>query len=63
MQRFREQAEHQGTEIVTADVNKVDLSQRPFKVWVEDDALPREDASSSPPARARTTSASRARTR
>ncbi|MDI1448902.1 thioredoxin-disulfide reductase [Polyangium sp. 6x1] len=36
MQRFRDQAEHQGTEIVTADVTKVDLSQRPFKVWVED---------------------------
>lgn len=36
MARFREQAEHQGTEIVTADVTKVDLSERPFKVWVED---------------------------
>jgi thioredoxin reductase (NADPH) len=36
MQRFRDQAEHQGTEIVTADVTKVDLSERPFKVWVED---------------------------
>ncbi|MDI1482647.1 thioredoxin-disulfide reductase [Polyangium sp. y55x31] len=36
MQRFRDQAEHQGTEIVTADVTKVDLSARPFKVWVED---------------------------
>ncbi|HZF55027.1 MAG TPA: thioredoxin-disulfide reductase [Polyangiaceae bacterium] len=36
MQRFRDQAERQGTEIVTADVTKVDFSQRPFKVWVED---------------------------
>ncbi len=36
MQRFRDQAERQGTEIVTADVSKVDLSQRPFKVWVEE---------------------------
>ena len=36
MQRFRDQAVHQGTEIVTADVTKVDLSERPFKVWVED---------------------------
>jgi len=36
MQRFRDQAEHQGTEIVTADVTRVDLSARPFKVWVED---------------------------
>ncbi len=36
MQRFRDQAERQGTEIVTADVTRVDFSQRPFKVWVED---------------------------
>jgi thioredoxin reductase (NADPH) len=36
MQRFRDQAEHQGTEIVTADVTKVDLSARPFKIWVEE---------------------------
>ncbi len=36
MQRFRDQAEHQGTEIVTADVTKVDFSARPFKVWVDD---------------------------
>lgn len=36
MTRFREQAVHQGTDIVTADVTKVDLSSRPFKVWVED---------------------------
>src|SRR3954470_22543993 len=37
MQRFREQAERQGTEIVTADVSRVDLAKRPFEVWVEDD--------------------------
>ncbi len=37
MARFREQAEHQGTEFVTADVQKVDLSSRPFKVWVGED--------------------------
>ncbi len=36
MARFREQAERQGTEIVTADVDRVDFSARPFKVWVED---------------------------
>ena len=36
MQRFRDQAEHQGTELVTADVSKVDFSKRPFEVWVED---------------------------
>jgi thioredoxin reductase (NADPH) len=40
MQRFRDQAEHQGTEIVTADVTKVDLKQRPFKIWVGDAAEP-----------------------
>lgn len=37
MLRFRQQAEHQGTEIVTADVQKVDFSSRPFKVWVGED--------------------------
>jgi len=37
MLRFRQQAEHQGAEIVTADVQKVDFSQRPFKVWVGED--------------------------
>ena len=37
MGKFREQAEHQGTEIVTADVQKVDFSSRPFKVWVGED--------------------------
>jgi thioredoxin reductase (NADPH) len=36
MQRFRQQAIHQGAEIVTADVTKVELSVHPFKVWVED---------------------------
>src|SRR3970282_542383 len=33
MGRFREQAERQGTELITADVQKVDFSSRPFKVW------------------------------
>jgi thioredoxin reductase (NADPH) len=37
MMAFREQAERQGTEIITADVQKVDLSARPFKVWVGED--------------------------
>ncbi|HEX9298164.1 MAG TPA: thioredoxin-disulfide reductase [Polyangiaceae bacterium] len=36
MQRFRDQAERQGTEIETADVTKVDLSQPPFKIWIGD---------------------------
>ena len=37
MAKFREQAERQGTEIVTADVQKVDFSSRPFKIWVGED--------------------------
>jgi thioredoxin reductase (NADPH) len=36
MQRFRDQAERQGTEIVTADVTKVDLGGSTFKIWVDD---------------------------
>src|SRR3954467_10249261 len=36
MQRFREQAEREGTELVTADASKVDLSSRPFKVWTDE---------------------------
>lgn len=40
MQRFRDQAERQGTEIVTADVTKVDLSEAPFKIWVGDATEP-----------------------
>lgn len=37
MADFREQAERQGTAFITADVQKVDLSERPFKVWVGED--------------------------
>ncbi len=37
MAEFREQAERQGTKFITADVQKVDLSERPFKVWVGED--------------------------
>ena len=37
MDLFRKQAERFGTEIVTADVTKVDFSQRPFKVWTGED--------------------------
>lgn len=35
MQRFRGQAERQGTELITADVDEVDFSERPFKVRSE----------------------------
>jgi thioredoxin reductase (NADPH) len=34
MGRLREQAERQGTRFVTADVQRVDFSCHPFKVWV-----------------------------
>ncbi len=37
MKAFRDQSERQGCEIVTDDVNKVDLSAKPFRVWVGDD--------------------------
>lgn len=40
MQRFRDQAEVQGTELITADVTKVDLTERPFRVWIGDDPQP-----------------------
>jgi len=36
MAGFRAQAERFGTEIITADVTRVDLSSRPFGVWVDD---------------------------
>src|SRR6476659_4718989 len=36
MQRFRDQAERQGTEIITADVSRVDFSERPVKIWVDE---------------------------
>jgi thioredoxin reductase (NADPH) len=34
MMKFREQAERFGAEFVTADADRVDLSERPFGVWV-----------------------------
>lgn len=37
MQDFRDQAETQGTTFITADVQKVDFSERPFKLWVGED--------------------------
>jgi thioredoxin reductase (NADPH) len=40
MQRFRDQAERQGTEFVTADAAKVELGRHPFKVWVADTTEP-----------------------
>lgn len=34
MAQMREQAEHQGVELMMADVQRVDLSAQPFKLWV-----------------------------
>jgi len=37
MDRFRAQAERFGAELQTRDVTRVDFSNRPFKVWADDD--------------------------
>lgn len=37
MARFREQAQRFGAEFLTAKVNRIDFSHRPFDVWVHDD--------------------------
>jgi thioredoxin reductase (NADPH) len=37
MAEFRRQAERFGTEFLTDDVTRVDFSERPFRVWVEDE--------------------------
>jgi len=37
MKAVREQAARQGAELVTEDVNKVDFSKRPYRLWVGDD--------------------------
>jgi thioredoxin reductase (NADPH) len=42
MQRFREQAARFGAEFVTEKATKVDLSSRPFKVYVHDDVYEAE---------------------
>jgi thioredoxin reductase (NADPH) len=36
MAEFRRQAERFGTEFVTDDVTRVEFSERPFRVWIED---------------------------
>jgi len=35
MQKFREQAERFGTRFVDVDIEKVDFSERPFRLWAE----------------------------
>jgi thioredoxin reductase (NADPH) len=37
MDEFRRQAERFGTEFVTDNVTRVDFSERPFRIWVEDE--------------------------
>lgn len=37
MMMFRQQAERFGTRFITADVSRVDFSERPFRVWVDSD--------------------------
>jgi len=37
MEQFRKQAERFGTRLISSDVTRVDFSERPFKVWVDQD--------------------------
>jgi len=39
MQLFRDQAERFGTKFLTANVEKVDFSKRPFKLWADDNLI------------------------
>src|SRR3989475_8156531 len=36
MEDFKRQAERFGAEFVTDDVSRVDFSERPFRIWLED---------------------------
>jgi thioredoxin reductase (NADPH) len=36
MAEFRRQAERFGTEFITDDVTRVDFTERPFRIWIED---------------------------
>jgi len=37
MEQFRKQAERFGTRLISSNVTRVDFSERPFRVWVDDD--------------------------
>ncbi len=37
MEQFRKQAERFGTRLVSSNVSRVDFSEQPFRVWVDDD--------------------------
>lgn len=39
MEKFRQQAERFGTAFISGDVTKLDVSTRPFKVWVNDNEM------------------------
>jgi thioredoxin reductase (NADPH) len=39
MERFKQQAQRFGTEIISADVERVDFSTHPFKVWTDEREL------------------------
>jgi len=53
MLKFREQAQRFGTEFLTADVDRVDFSERPFGIWVGDTELRAESVIISTGAKAR----------
>jgi thioredoxin reductase (NADPH) len=42
MEQLRKQAERFGTRIISSDVSGVDFTERPFKVWVDDDVYESE---------------------
>jgi thioredoxin reductase (NADPH) len=39
MELFRKQAERFGAEVVSSNITKVDFSQRPFKIWSDEDLV------------------------
>ena len=61
MAKFREQAERFGTRILDVDVDRVDFSERPFRVWARGDRVPGRCGHRRDRARRRCGSASRAR--
>src|SRR5690349_23540311 len=53
MELFKKQSERFGTKIISADVERVDFSQRPFKVYTDDAMFEAETVIVSTGARAR----------
>jgi thioredoxin reductase (NADPH) len=62
MRDFRRQAERFGAEFLTDDVTRVDFSERPFRVWVGDEASPTARSATPPSSGTRRSSSSAAAT-